>query len=85
MGAPIQSGASDAVEVRYGTMFDGKMRTLCGVATVPEPATIEWRNVRCRACLVLGSRTSKEAAARLARGRGYRRRARLTVSALIRQ
>lgn len=32
---------------------------------MPKPATDEWWAVTCRACLVLGARTSKEAAARL--------------------
>jgi len=67
MGTPIQSGSSGAVEIHYATVFDGKTPTLCGVATVPKPGTNEWRYVSCRACLVLGARTSSEAAARLHR------------------
>jgi len=53
------------VEIHYSTVFDGRTPTLCGVASVPKPATSEWRYVSCRACLMLGARTSKDAAARL--------------------
>lgn len=65
MGTPVQSGSPGPVDIHYATVFDGKTPVLCGVNSVPKPAASEWRYVSCRACLVLGARTSPEAAARL--------------------
>lgn len=65
MSTPIQAGASGAVEIHYATVFDGKTPTLCGVNSIPKPATNEWPYVSCRACLVLGARTSRDAMVRL--------------------
>lgn len=65
MSTPIQSGSSGTVPIHFATVFDGRTPVLCGVNSVPKPGTNEWWAVNCRACLVLGARTSKEAAARL--------------------
>ena len=65
LGATLEGVSSGAVEIHYATVFDGRTPTLCGVASTPKQASNEWRYVSCRACLVLGVRTSKDAAARL--------------------
>jgi len=65
VSTPIQVGPSGAVEIHYATVFDGRTPTLCGVTTTPKPGTNEWRYVSCRACLVLGARSSRDAMVRL--------------------